>query len=62
MKREQLVDEHWELIDEFLRFQYISPEGRATMKHQYKTAFIHGYKHGKEEEQDGVHTERKDTD
>ena len=41
----KLVEEHWKYIDALLQVYGIKTTG--TEEYHYKTAFIHGYKHGK---------------
>ena len=49
---EQLAIEHWEWIDGLLSKMQnsllTSPIVYGVLKYLYTTAFIHGYKHGKE--------------
>ena len=46
----QLADEHWNYLE------YILLEEMRMKMLLYKTAFIHGHKHGKEDK-DGIRTE-----
>jgi len=43
---EELADEHWEFIDGLI--DSLEHEGK-TEEYLFKTAFLHGYKHAKQE-------------
>ena len=49
MSKEKLVDDHWSYIRDLLKAHGINKELIKMSKFHYKTAFIHGYKHAKEE-------------
>jgi len=42
----KLADDHWEYIEEVLRLEGVEEERIDRTGFYYKTAFIHGYKHG----------------
>lgn len=44
-----LVDAHWGYINNLLDAHGESPESIDIIKFHYKTAFVHGYKHGRED-------------
>ena len=45
----KLAEEHWEYIDKLLELHAVEKELRDIIAYHYKTAFIHGYKHAKED-------------
>ena len=48
MKSQELADAHWEYVGQLLRVGQVNdpPEGLDIIEFHYKTAFMHGYKHG----------------
>ena len=47
----QLADDHWEYIEALLNRHSIKLLDLGIAEFHYKTAFIHGYKHGKEDKE-----------
>jgi hypothetical protein len=42
----ELASRHWSYVDELLSIHGIIPEDRQMIGFHYKSAFVHGYKHG----------------
>ena len=52
MEIKKLVDEHWKYIEGLLMVHGETPEkNMRVIEYHYKTAMLHGYKHGQEEAQ-----------
>ena len=45
---EDLIDEHWAYIKALLKAHGESDDSIRVIEFHYKTAFTHGFKHGKE--------------
>ena len=52
MKSEDLADRHWLYIKNLLIEYGAKPT--SLEEHQFKTGFIHGYKHGKDDKDEVV--------
>ena len=51
-KAKELADKHWEYLGGVLMLiSGHNKEQIATIQYHYKTAFIHGYKHGKSDKE-----------
>ena len=44
----ELAEAHWEYVESVLRAHGVEDEATEVYAFHYKTAFIHGYKHGAE--------------
>ena len=49
-KVEKLAEEHWKFLEELFKLNFVSTCSIVAAGYLYKQAFIHGFKHGKEEE------------
>ena len=45
---EQQAELHWKYVDGVLATHLVSQSEREKAGHHYKTAFVHGWKHGQE--------------
>ena len=48
-KAEELAQAHWGYIESLLKIHSVLDEKIKMVEFHYKTAFIHGYKHGVED-------------
>ena len=51
MTPEELADAHWEYLKERLKIHGEYGSAIELIEYHYKTAMIHGYKHGQEDAQ-----------
>lgn len=54
-KAEKLAKAHWEYLDSVLMSHAVSSHERELCGHHYRTAFVHGFKHGVESIQGDDH-------
>jgi hypothetical protein len=45
---EQLANAHWEYVDNVLKHEGVSLVDRWRIGFHYKSAFVHGWKHGRD--------------
>jgi len=45
---QELAEEHWNYVENLLKAHKISKAEIGTIGFHYKTAFVHGFKHGVE--------------
>lgn len=60
-KAEKLAKAHWEYLDSVLMAHAVSSHERELCGHHYRTAFVHGFKHGVESIQGDQHEQRADS-
>lgn len=51
-----LAIDHWDWLEPLLLMLDEKPANIGAMEYLYKTAFIHGYKHGQEDSKNGEET------
>ena len=53
MKAEEQAEKHWVWLDGVFSKIPGGVTNKSLMEYLYKTAFVHGYKHGQEAEKEG---------
>lgn len=51
-KAKKLAQEHWSYLERLLLTHHVSSDIINIVKFHYKSAFVHGYKHGQENYED----------
>lgn len=45
----ELAEEHWQYVERLLDIHYKGPTDITIIEFHYRSAFVHGYKHAKED-------------